>query len=453
MRTFVHTQILNFMHFKYKSLLIAAGLCAGMAAKYLTGPSIQTFGTDFTPPVPMAVSLRIPAMFSEDKTFSQIDRRMDRFMNRWELAGASVAIAQDGKLVFAKGYGYADSENREKAEPHHLFRVASISKLITAAGIMKLVEENKLSLHDKVFGSNGILNVAPFNDYLDRRVENIEVIHLLNHSGGWSNRWGDPMFMPQTVATGLGKELPVSDEDIISFMLGKRLHFPPGTMSSYSNLGYAILGRIIEARSGQDYESFIRTRLLYPLGIFDMRLGGSFPEERAELEVKYYEPAGQMLVDDFTGNGQKVPRSYGGNDIRTLGAAGGWIASATDLLKFLLAIDGMPYPEDILTPESIEIMTTPVRPGFQPLGWRGASSDRWVRTGTLSGTSTLMVRRSDGISYVVLFNSNTWKGPMLSTEIRTLMDQAIAQTNSWPSHDLFEVAQNQYETHSYYSSH
>jgi CubicO group peptidase (beta-lactamase class C family) len=241
------------------------------------------------------------------------------------------------------------------------------------------------------------------------------------------------------VAQGLGKELPVGEDDIITFMLGKRLHFQPGTMSSYSNLGYVILGRVIESISGQDYESYIRTNLLYPLGIFDMRLGGSFPEERAELEVRYHEPSNREMVDDFMGNKQKVPRSYGGNDIRTLGAAGGWIASATDLLRFMLAIDGLPFPSDILSKESIELMTNNVSPGFQPLGWRSATENRWFRTGTLSGTSTLMVRRSDGVSYVILFNSSSWKGPMLSTDINLMMDNAIAQTNSWPNQDLFEL--------------
>jgi CubicO group peptidase (beta-lactamase class C family) len=427
------------MSLKYKITLIIVGLVAGMLGKYLTGPSMQTFGTDFTPPLPVAASLRVSSYFSEDKTFANIDRQVGRFLSRHNMAGASVAIARDGKMVFAKGYGVADIENEMAVKPFHLFRVASISKLITAVGIMKLVEEGKLGLNDKVFGPEGVLNFAPFDDYLDKRAERIEIVHLLNHSAGWTSRWGDPMFMPQVVAQGLGKELPVGEDDIITFMLGKRLHFQPGTMSSYSNLGYVILGRVIESISGQDYESYIRTNLLYPLGIFDMRLGGSFPEERAELEVRYHEPSNREMVDDFMGNKQKVPRSYGGNDIRTLGAAGGWIASATDLLRFMLAIDGLPFPSDILSKESIELMTNNVSPGFQPLGWRSATENRWFRTGTLSGTSTLMVRRSDGVSYVILFNSSSWKGPMLSTDINLMMDNAIAQTNSWPNQDLFEL--------------
>ena len=232
------------MTIKHKILLTIAGLTVGMGVKYQLGPVLETHGTDFTPPIPVASSLRISGFFSEDHNFQTFDQRIPRFLKQQDIAGASIAVAIDGKMVLAKGYGYADKENQLHAEPYHLFRVASISKLITAAGIMKLVENKQISLNQKVFGPHGILNEAPFNNYLDHRVENIEVVHLLNHSGGWTNRWGDPMFMPQVIAKGKGQTLPVSDDDIISFMLGKRLHFTPGTMSSYSNLGYVILGRV-----------------------------------------------------------------------------------------------------------------------------------------------------------------------------------------------------------------
>lgn len=422
--------------------IIFIGVLSGLLLKYLTGPSIQSFGTDFTPPTPVVSSLRISGFFSDDPAFSQIDRSVERFLQVNEMVGASVAIAKDGNLVFTKGYGWADKENRIRTEPYHLFRVASVSKLITAAGIMILVEEGKLNLDDYVFGPKGILNEYPFDSYRDKNVEKIKVIHLLNHSGGWTNRWGDPMFMPQVVAHAHNKDTPVDVTDIIRFMLGKRLHFKPGTRSSYSNLGYAILGKIIEQVSGEDYESFIKTNLLYPLGIFDMQIGGSYLSERAELEVKYYEPSDSYLVRDFRNENIMVPRSYGGNDIKTLGAAGGWIASSTDLLKFMLAIDGMNIPQDILSRESIERMTTPMKPYLDPIGWRGINSNSWYRTGTLAGTSALMVRRNDGISYVILFNSSTWKGPMLASDIRRMMDYAIRKTSDWPQYNLFELASN-----------
>ncbi|WP_291858940.1 serine hydrolase [Marinilabilia sp.] len=429
------------MKLQLKIFLIFAGLSAGMAAKYITGPSIESFGTDFTPPEPNVTSLRISGFFSDDRVFESIDQSVNSFLRRNEMAGASVAIAKDGKLVFSKGYGWADMDSRIHAEPYHLFRVASVSKLITAAGIMKLVEDGKLRLEDRVFGPEGILNQPPYDVYIDRNVEDIKVKHLLNHSGGWTNRWGDPMFIPHAVARGLGKELPVDATDIIQYMLGKRLHFKPGTMSSYSNLGYAILGEVIEKASGDDYESYIKTNILYPIGIFDMRLGGNYLTERAELEVKYYEPADTYLVIDHKSD-DKVLRSYGGNDVSTLGPAGGWLASSTDLLKFMLAIDGMKLPNDILSKESVEKMTSPAKKYLDPMGWRGVRKNYWYRTGTLAGTSALMVRKDNGISYVVLFNSSTWKGPMLASDIRRMMEGAIKKTSEWPDYNLFDLASN-----------
>jgi CubicO group peptidase (beta-lactamase class C family) len=419
--------------------LIVAGLFFGLATKYITGPSIQSFGTDFTPPEPVATSLRVAGFFSDDPVFKSIDNAVNSFLDRHGMAGASVAIAKDGQMVFAKGYGWADKDNRVRTEPYNLFRVASVSKLITATGIMKLIEQGILSLDDHVFGPDGILNMAPYDVYVDKRVEDIKVVHLLNHSGGWTNRWGDPMFIPHTVAKVLDKKLPVDASDIIRFMLKKRLHFKPGTMSSYSNFGYAILGKVIEEVSGNDYESFIKTNILYPLGIFDMRLGGSYLTERAELEVKYYEQSDSHLVKDHISN-DTVLSCYGGNDIHVLGPAGGWITSATDLLKFMLAIDGIDMPKDILHKESIETMTSPLKPYLDPLGWRGVKKHSWYRTGTLAGTSALMVRRDDGISYVIVFNSSTWKGPMLSGDIRCMMDHAISKTLAWPEYNLFDLA-------------
>ncbi len=420
-----------------KSLgILCIGFLSGLAFNYINGPSIRTLGTDFIPPVPQTVSLRISGIYSNGTDFHLVDREMEKFMRSWEIAGASLAVAHNGTLIYAKGYGYADVESGEPVQPYHLFRIASVSKLVTAAGIMKLAEEGRLSLEDNVFGPNGILNISPFDNYKDKRVEEIKVKHLLNHSGGWTNRWGDPMFMPTVIAQKLGKELPVSDEDIIRFMLGKRLHFKPGTSSSYSNLGYVILGKVIEAVSGQSYEDYIKTAILYPLEIYDMQLGYSFPEQKNPLEVRYYEPSDSEPVVDFMNGQDTVPRSYGGNDIYTLGAAGGWIASSTDLMKLMLALDGNPEPADILSPESIKQMITPVDLGFQPFGWRGVIRGELYRTGTLAGTSALMVSRPDGYCYVVLLNTSTWKGPKLANEIRRMMHKGISKTEVWNEFDL-----------------
>jgi CubicO group peptidase (beta-lactamase class C family) len=419
-------------------------ITASLGAVVLIGNSFvasdsESFGNNFTAPEDHPSSFHITNFYSEQQEFKTIEKQVKRFMKREHMIGASVAIAKEGKLVYAKGFGYADRENEVPVEPYHLFRIASVSKLVTAVGIFKLIEEGALSLDSRVFGPDGILNDSVYLKYRDKKVENITVLNLLNHSGGWTTRWGDPMFMPTIIARKLHKQLPVSSQDIIQFVLSKRLHFKPGTMSYYSNFGFMVLGEVIKKVSGMPYEEYIQTHVLYPQGIFDMRIGGSYLKDRYEFEVKYYEPEVTYYVDDYNGSGKKVLRSYGGNDMKTLGAAGGWIASSTDLLKLMLAIDDMPTVKDMLTEEDIKKMVTPVSPGMSPLGWRRVNRYGWFRTGTLAGTSALMVRKPDGISYTVLFNTGNWKGPRLATDIYRMMERGIRGINEWPEYDLFEL--------------
>ncbi|MBI9060622.1 MAG: beta-lactamase family protein [Marinilabiliaceae bacterium] len=417
---------------------IAAGLIVWGATGFFN-PRTESYGSDFTPPKNEPVSFRISGFFSNNSEFSYLEKRIGRFLRRENLVGASVAVAKDGKLIYAKGFGYADKENETSVEPYNLFRVASVSKLITAAGIMKLCEQGTLHLEDKVFGPKGILNDSIYLEYRDKRVEDITVLQLLNHSGGWTSRWGDQMFMPTIIAKNLHKTLPVDESDIIRFVLKKRLHFIPGEASYYSNLGYMILGQVVEKISHMSYEDYIQTHVLYPLGIFDMQVGGSYLYERAALEVKYYEPEETFFVDDHNGSGEQVLRSYGGNDMHTLGAAGGWIASSTDLMKLMLALDGFSSVPDILSESSINRMVEPLIPGYSPLGWRHIKKDGWYRTGTLAGTSALMVRHDNGISYVVLVNTGSWKGPQLANDIHKEMERGLKIIKEWPDYNLYEL--------------
>ncbi|MBR8535174.1 beta-lactamase family protein [Carboxylicivirga sediminis] len=427
------------MKLLYKSLAAVAITSCLWVSSAMINPVTESYGSDFNPPGSKASSFHVPAYLSDNEEFTQLEKQLQRFMRREVLEGASVAVARDGKLVYAKGFGYADKESGIVVEPHHLFRIASVSKLITAAGIMRLQEQGRVSLDDKVFGADGILNDSIYLNYRDKRVEDITVRHLLEHSGGWTTRWGDQMFMPTIVASSLNKSLPVSKNDIIRFVLNKRLHFTPGESSYYSNLGYMILGEVISHASGMDYEKYIQTNLLYPLGIFDMRIGGSHLHERAELEVKYYEPTPTFMVADHTGAEGEVLRTYGGNDMYALGAAGGWIASSTDLMKLMLSIDGFDSYPDFLSAESIQTMVDDESNKYGPLGWRRIRSNTWFRTGTLAGTSALMARQENGISYVVLFNTGSWKGPALANDIARVMDRGLDAVENWPDYNLFQM--------------
>jgi CubicO group peptidase (beta-lactamase class C family) len=375
---------------------------------------------------------------SDIPEFEQMDKAISTFQKKWGIKGMSVAVTKDGRLVYAKGFGYADEKNGELVDAHHQFRLASVSKLVTAIAIMQLNEMGKFDLDDPVFGPEGILNDPIYRNYSDPRVEKITVRHLLTHTAGWSKRSGDPMFQSQLIARKMKTVLPVANETTIQYVLTRKLNYDPGKKYSYSNVGYVILGKVIEKITKMNYEDYIKLSILYPLEIYDMQLGKSFYEEKSSSEVTYYENRSYGKVLAYNSNRNWVTRIYGGSDIRSLGAAGGWISSPASLLKLITAIDGFNTKPDILQPESVRIMTSKDNDEGQPMGWKGSDSyGTWWRTGTLTGMSVLVVRQRNGINWIVAMNSTTVKKSHIHSETFRMMSNAISKVSDWPQHDLF----------------
>jgi CubicO group peptidase (beta-lactamase class C family) len=382
-------------------------------------------------------NVRLTNSVSSGEEFSGMEKIVDAFLRNWTIAGASIAIAKNGKLIYAHGFGYADTASKTETQPYSRFRIASISKLVTAVGIMKLQEEGKLKLSDTVFGPSGILNDSFYGEPKDKRVYKITVAELLSHEGGWTQRYGDQMFMPLVVAEKMGISPPVDTKTIVKYFLGKKLQYTPGTGRAYSNLGYSILGLVIEKLSDMSYEDFCRKTILEPLGIYDMNIAGNLATEKAPYEVTYYEPSDIALKPSIYGTGEMVPPPYGGNDIKALGAAGAWIATAPDLMKLLLAVDGFSSRPDILSDQSIRFMTDNGN-GFAPVGWKATVMDgTWWRTGSFPGTAGMMKRQADGLSWVVLLNSSAWNGPEIYSYISNMMNKALRKIDTWPGDDLF----------------
>ena len=400
------------------------------------GPEhLGNLGASYSP-----VHLRIDNSLTSSEMFSGPEKGIEWFMRHWAIKGASVAIARDGRLVYARGFGYASLDDSIQVQPYNRFRIASVSKLVTAVAIMKLQEDGKLSVYDHVFGPDGILDDTLFAHPKDRRVFDITIAHLLSHEGGWSQRYGDQMFMPEVVARTLDVPMPVDTRTIIRFALSKRLHFTPGTGQSYSNLGYSILGLVIEKASGMTYEEYCLREVLEPLGIYDMALGHNLPAHSLPFEVSYYEVDNAPLKPSVYGTGEMVPASRGGNDIEALGAAGAWVATAPDLMRLLLAIDDFSQPKDLLTRNSIKFMTD-VYNGYAPVGWRTTlTNGSWWRTGSFSGTTAMMKRMHDGTAWVVLMNTSGWNGPELTTDIDHMMSKFLSRVRDWPTEDLFRYS-------------
>lgn len=386
----------------------------------------------------MSFALNLDNSDSDFEQDEYIDRLIESFLTRYHIKGASVAVTKNEKLVYARGFGMANTETSENMQPGHIFRMASVSKLITATAIMKLREKGEIDLDAQVFGKDGILNDRMFLDFKDERVADIKVRYLLNHTGGWSRYKGDPVFNSLYIARKFDETPPAPEDMIIQYSLQKPLSYTPGTTYSYSNLGYLILGKIISKITEMPYEDYVVMNVLKPLDIHDMHIGKSFYHEKYPNEVRYYEPAGSSLTLAFNGSGRMVPKSYGGNNIELLGAAGGWVASAPELVKFISAIDGFENMPDLLADSSIHLMTDAERAGKGLFGWRGTDKHgTWWRTGTLSGSLSFVMRMENGLNWVILLNTSGYKRQRLHNKLSRTIFAASYRVKEWPEYNLF----------------
>jgi CubicO group peptidase (beta-lactamase class C family) len=304
-----------------------------------------------------------------------------RVMDDHGVPAMAVAIAKGGTILFSQGFGSTGPHMNEPVTGDSLFRIASNSKAITAAGIHVLAERGVLSLSERVFGGTGILGTSyggkPYSNWLTQ----IEVRHLLEHSaGGWGSKSNDPMFQTPalTHAALIGATL---DADL--------LERPPGVQFIYSNFGYCVLGRIIERRTGQTYEDFVRRSVLIPAGSSGMRIGQDTLAGRAPGEVVYVSAGGGSPYD--------LP-------VRRMDSHGGWISSATDYVRFLLAIDKAALPPDVLAAASVTAMRTRSKAndaGDYGQGVGTNEMDIW-HNGALLGTRAVMWCGTGGDAWCVL---------------------------------------------------
>ncbi len=409
---------------------------------------------DTTPTTP-AGSDSIPITGPASPGMESYDRIIPALMKQYGIPGGAVAVVKDGRLVFAHGYGWADVEGKVKAEPDALFRVASLSKPITAAAVMKLYQDGKLDLGDRAFSHLSDLE-PPAGATEDPRLKLITVEQLLQHSGGWDSQQSfDPMFRPQTAADAVGAPAPASAETVIRYMRGQPLQFDPGTRYAYSNFGYDVLGRVIERVTGTPYADWVRQNILAPAGVLHMVQGRTRLSEAAPGEVRYYAVPGQGLSYQttqsvFPGEGS-VPTPYGGFYLEAMDSHGAWVSSTIDYLRFLGAVDGRADRPDLLSAATLQTMTA--RPSAANATWTGSAywyamgwlvrpsngDANWWHNGSLPGTSTLVVRAWNGLEWAAFFNARTESpaGDLFAADLDADLWTASQQVTSWPTTDLF----------------
>lgn len=360
----------------------------------------------------------------------KIDREMKAYMDKNGFVGAQIAVMRHDSLLYVKGYGWADKGAGVKMQPYHTLRIASVSKLITAIGIMKLQEEGVLKLSDTVFGPGGILADEDYAIGMrDPRMKDITIEHLLRHQAGFSSRGGDPMFQ-----TGV-----LDGETAIARTLQRKLAFAPGTSQDYSNVGFYILSLVIEKLTGQDYQHWMQHNILEPMQCYNFHIAGNYLAQRKTNEVHYYMHQGGEFKPDYHGDGSMTEGCYGANNITGLKGAGAWAASAAELCRVVAGINYDMGIRGILGKESIDLMTEYFDPETFSLGWNDTNLEGvWTRTGSFGGT-TAMVKyfNNDGDCWVIITNTSTYMGPHIASRTNELISRMRQYLDELPTNNLF----------------
>ena len=388
-------------------------------------------------PEPVWVEDLNASLTNDLSSFPEMDAVVDSFLNFWSLKGASLSIVRHDSLVYARGYGWADEAAREPMAPGTLLRMASVSKLLTTVGIMKLQEDSLLNLQSPVFGPYGILSGYSFKD------DNyclITVEHLLRHQGGFSVRGGDPMFSTLSNMATFGLTAPPDQETLVRKLLQKPLTFEPGSGQEYSNFGFLLLSMIIEKVSGIPYADYMQKEVFAPARCHGFRIAGNWLKDRHPGETRYYMQPDSEPCPAYDGSGRQVERCYGGNDITTLSGAGAWVGSTPELARLVASIDGLDPVPDILSPFSVYQMTQRLSDDIYSLGWNDCTMEgEWTRSGSFSGTNALVKVYPDGEIWVFISNTSAWRGSRFARNIGRFMANLRSRFSpALPHRDLFQ---------------
>jgi len=393
----------------------------------------------------------LPRVGKPDPRLEPFDKLMRSFLKEHGIPGATLAIIKDDRLVYSAGFGWAVKPDEEKGlagepmRPQTLLRIASLSKPVTAMAIVKLAENGKIYLDDPILKHIG---QKPLDgEKMDPRWDKITLAHLLHHTAGFDrSKSFDPMFRSIIFAEQAKSPPPATTNIVIRNMMGKPLDFDPGARYAYSNFGYCLLGRVIEKVTGESYEAAVKRLVLIPLGAKTMKIGRSLAGDRYPTEAAYYDSENRKQKSVFPPF-EPVPRQYGSWYQESLDAHGGWIASAEEMARFARIMDHpgeegrlskasvaaiYARPDEIPLKKDEKLPATWYGLGFQVREVSKGKFNAW-HTGLLPGTSSLLVRRHDGLIWCVLFNAHGESfNKAAATIIDPLIHKAAAEVKEWP---------------------
>jgi N-acyl-D-amino-acid deacylase len=322
--------------------------------------------------------------------------------------GGSLAVVRDGKLVYARGYGFADKN--VAATPLTRYRQASISKAVTASLLSALVARGTLSLELPVFA---FLGVTP----ADPRAGLITVRMLRDHTSGLA---GDYFFESRQAAAYYRIPSPPGVDTMVAWTAHYPLAADPGIVSRYNNTNYALLSRVIERATGRAWIDLVR-EMTAPLGVTSWRLGQSMATPIDE--ARYYEADAwrytQSVFDTAPGT---VEWPYGGYNVESFNGAVSLVSTVVDMARYDLAVARGTIP-------AAEPNPIPTEPGWSYV---------YIYNGSMPGHYSFLIRLWNGTNLTVISGTfNHRDAGALDATINQRMLDAYNATTLWPSVDLF----------------
>jgi CubicO group peptidase (beta-lactamase class C family) len=336
---------------------------------------------------------------SPQPKYAEFDNVTVQFMVDNAITAGQLAFGRGGKVVFSHAYGAASLAMR--VHTTSIFRVASVSKAFTAAALWTLQRKGAFTMDTPLFPYLGIRSVLLPSQKPDSRIDRITIGQAAAHTAGLApSGEGDPEFEYRKIENAIDASGPLTQLQFARYIYGLPLASGPGKTYAYSNIGYFLLGRVIEKASGMPYMQYLQT-ILPPLGISDVVLSATDIAGRRPNEATY----------DADGNGlsvlaprtqQRLPLPYGGATYwETFDACSDLATSASSLVTFL---------------------------GTYAAWGVGPRAPRSARAGAMPGTESVVRNRDDGIDFAFIFNKRPDADPFDTAyrrKIEALLDRGV----------------------------
>lgn len=352
-----------------------------------------------------------------------LDSTMLALLAERQLVGGAIAVMVDGRLVYARGYGWADRDARRVVDPSTIFRLYSISKTITAMAVLRAIEDGRLRLTDSAYVVRSDLTTLQGMTE-DPRTRAIRIEHLLWFTSGLLYRYPDP-------ALDCWRGGSLGAEGHVRCARGLPLAFDPGTQQAYTNEGALILARVLERVTGMPYADHVRRTVLEPAGAPGIAMMRWRLADRPPTETRYYPSDWTATFGTRTSTEQ-------------YDATGGWTGSPASLLRYLRGVTGGGATPSILSPTSRALLTQRPASGVPASAhtWLGplfyptpeGAGHRFEGQGVGSdGGCAFYSHAPNGVSYAFAVNTS----PAECWSLDAIVKPRVRGVPVWPSHDLF----------------